>query len=355
MKTKIQKVNFHSIKDSELRDAVKLIQEGEIVAFPTETVYGLGASALNAEAVKKIFEAKGRPADNPLIVHVSSLDMLKKIIKKLDSKIEPLIKEFWPGALTILFEKNELIPDIVTAGLPTVAIRWPSNKIAEKLIQLSNLPIAAPSANSSGKPSPTNAQHVWDDLNGKIPLIIDGGSTDIGVESTVIDVNHNPPLILRPGGITLEQLKPFLPTIRMFQKELDGGLEQKPPTPGLKYRHYAPNAELIVVEGNSKFITNESSKLLDECIKKKQLVGLIHTHPEIHYSEQILNCKECIIQNLGSPFNIEKIAKDLYAILRSLDKIGVKRIVFEGIETTQRGLAVMNRLYKAASRIIKQD
>jgi len=334
---------------------VNLLQEGDIVAFPTETVYGLGANALNAEAVKKIFKAKGRPADNPLIVHISSIEMLKRIVKRLDPKVEKLTKAFWPGALTILFEKNELIPDIVTAGLPTVAIRMPSNPIIGKLIQLSNLPIAAPSANSSGKPSPTTAEHVLDDLDGKIKLIINGGSTDIGVESTVIDVNHKPPLILRPGGVTLEQLRPYLPDIRVFQKDLDGGLDQKPPTPGLKYRHYAPAAEVIVLEGNNEFIASEAGKLISESINTNQSVGLLHTHPEIQYPEEILTNKLLVIESLGSQHESEKLAKELYAILRKFDKMGVKRIIAEGVDITERGLAVMNRLSKAASRIIKQN
>jgi len=246
---KIDKDKLESHLD-DFKYPTQLIHEGQVVAFPTETVYGLGANALDASAVKKIFLTKKRPADNPLIVHVSSEEMLAPLVSEIPDGARVLMKEFWPGPLTILFPTSDRVPPEVTCGQPTVAIRMPVHPIARKLIELSNVPIAAPSANLSGRPSPTSADHVYQDLKDRCACIIDGGECDVGLESTVVDLKRKK--ILRPGGVTLEQLQKFVPGIEVYSQEKDTeGLVSAPPTPGLKYRHYSPQAQVFLIEGTN--------------------------------------------------------------------------------------------------------
>ncbi|MCL1796053.1 MAG: L-threonylcarbamoyladenylate synthase [Clostridia bacterium] len=230
--------------------AARLIASGELVAFPTETVYGLGANALNETAVQKIFDVKGRPADNPLIVHIADRKALEPLVAATDSRAERLMDVFWPGPLTLVFRRAEGVPSIVSAGLRTIAVRLPANPDAQALIRRAGLPIAAPSANPSGRPSPTTARHVYDDLNGRIRLIIDGGPCLYGVESTVVDVTSGTPVILRPGGVTVEMLRAILPDIVVDPSVLEPLREEASAlSPGMKHRHYAPNARIIVVAG----------------------------------------------------------------------------------------------------------
>ncbi len=346
-------LNLLDIDEDLIQSAVKLILNGKVVAFPTETVYGLGANAFDAEAVKKIFEAEQRPPDNPLIVHISSPKMLEECVIEIPEKVKPLLDYFWPGALTILFQKSEKIPDVVTAGLPTVAIRMPSHPIAKALIEKSNVPIAAPSANASGRPSPTTAAHVLHDLNGRIPMIINGGPTYIGVESTVIDVQQDPPMILRPGGITKEQLQEFLPDIEVYEKTKDQGeLEQHPPTPGMKYRHYAPIAEVIVFEGPTKDMLEQISPWIQEKLDANRKVGVIHTQRSIIYPHTFHGDPNFKYYPLGDEDHPEVIARGIFKAMRDLDDQRVDRIIIEGITEKKEGLAVMNRVRKAASQII---
>jgi len=339
---------------TQLNPPAKLLLKGEVVAFPTETVYGLGANAFDANAVKKIFAAKQRPVDNPLIVHVSSIEMLKECILEIPDNIKSLIGKFWPGPLTILFQKSAKIPDEVTAGLPTVAIRMPSHPIAKALIERCGVPIAAPSANASGRPSPTTANHVITDLSGRIPMIIDGGPCQVGVESTVIDIYRNPPMILRPGGITLEQLREDLPTLVVYDKIISKeDLSIHPPTPGMKYRHYAPKAQTILFEGPSDLISPKIIELVQEKLNSDVKVGVIHTRSSIIYPASIHGNRNFKYYPLGSEAHPEIIARGLFKAFRDLDDQKVDFIFIEGIEESAEGLAVMNRARKAATTVIR--
>jgi len=338
---------------TQLNPPAKLIVKGQVVAFPTETVYGLGANAFDANAVKKIFEAKQRPADNPLIVHVSSIEMLKECVVEIPDNVKSLIEHFWPGPLTILFQRSAKIPNEVTAGLPTVAIRMPSHPIAKALIEIAGVPIAAPSANASGRPSPTTANHVINDLSGRIPMIIDGGPSQVGVESTVIDVFRNPPMILRPGGVTLEQLREFIPNIVVYDETVSKeDLTIHPPTPGMKYRHYAPKAQTTLYEGSSELIGPKIIAFIQEKLNANAKVGLIHTRSSIIYPASMHGNRNFKYYPLGSEAHPEIIARGLFKAFRDLDEDKVDFIIMEGIEETAEGLAVMNRARKAASTVI---
>jgi L-threonylcarbamoyladenylate synthase len=354
METQVITVDPQQIDFTVLKPAIDLIKRGEIVAFPTETVYGLGANAFNSSAVEKIFQAKQRPADNPLIVHISSYSMLHKIVLTVSKEVQKLCAKFWPGPLTLLFEKSEIIPPIVTANLSTVAVRMSSHPIALALIERSGVPIAAPSANASGRPSPTTAQHVLHDLQGRIPMIIDGGQSQIGVESTVIDLSQDPPLILRPGGLNLEDLQKILPTIELYSKNHSTqDIEEKPPTPGLKYRHYAPTGKVILFEGNPlnihKSIENYILNLQDSTIK----VGIIQTYLDLTYSTHLITQKSIFLVNIGKLEHPAEIAHNLFKTLRDMDERNIDIILIEGILEDYEGLAIMNRVRKAATKIYK--
>ena len=310
-----------------IEEAGTIIRNGGTVAFPTETVYGLGANALDEEAVKKIFIAKGRPQDNPLIVHVCSKD-ISELVKEVPEIAQRMIDKFWPGPLTIILEKNDIIPNITSANLNTVGIRMPSSEIALKLIELSKRPIAAPSANISGRPSPTEVERCVEDLSGKVNYIIGGESSDIGVESTIIDCTVNPPLVLRPGGITLEMLKEIDSNI-----EIDSALkskpteEFKPKAPGMKYRHYAPKAHLKIIKGKNEKTIEIINEILENYIEKGKDVAILTT------DENLNKFNKGKIISLGSENNLSEIAKNLFETLRKCDDLG---------------LAIMNRLNKAA-------
>ncbi|KAK9720072.1 hypothetical protein K7432_004366 [Basidiobolus ranarum] len=353
--TRCISVNNDCSKDSSsfgLQEAIRLLNEDQVVGIPTETVYGLGGNALSTEAVSKIFAAKNRPPDNPLIVHVSSLDMLRSILpnKLIPKQYMPLLDSFCPGPLTLLFPKSELIPDIVTCGQPTVAIRFPSHPVTLALIEQFGKPLAAPSANTSGKPSPTLAEHVCRDLNGKIPLVLDGGPCEIGVESTVLNGLVTPPVILRPGGVTYEQIRavPGFEHVLVYQRDfIDKQLEEKPATPGMKYRHYSPEAPVILFE-RSKGIEETLHNIKSEIQGFSQKIGILRT------SALPLNISspEIVEHWLGDENHPEQVARELFKGLRDLDRLDVKLIIVEGIREDHEGLAVMNRLRKAASKIV---
>ncbi len=341
MKTELIKVMSKN-KAEVLSKAADLIKKGEVVAFPTETVYGLGANAFNDSAVQKIFIAKGRPSDNPLIVHISDLDQLNNLVEFVPENAKLLMKKYWPGPLTIVMKKSPLVPFSVTAGLDTVAVRMPSNKIALELIKKAGVPLAAPSANSSTKPSPTMAKHVMDDLNGKIPLILDGGNCDIGVESTVIGLAGEKPILFRPGKVTLEELKKVLGEVDSAKPVLNSlsSSSSVPSSPGMKYKHYAPKAELVLVEAvkGNDFSREVATLTLNN---NSNSVGVIS------FTKEIGNENEFFFDK-----NIDLYAKELFSALRELDERGVKKIIVEGVIDTNFGLAIMNRLRKAASKII---
>ena len=324
--------------------AANLIRSGQLVAFPTETVYGLGADATNAEAVLSIFKAKGRPADNPLIVHIYDDSQLEHICTVTD-EARLLMKAFWPGPLTILFNKLPCIPDEVTAGLPTVAVRMPSHPVAAALLRACNLPVAAPSANSSGKPSPTLAAHVMEDMQGKIPLILDGGSCEVGVESTVLDLCHGVPTILRPGGVTQEMLESILHCKIALAGSILRPLrnDEKALSPGMRYKHYAPNAIVTLVSGKEENVLIQLKKLYQEEISsgKKACV--------LCFTEHLNDLKDCSPHDIGSREHMEDIAHRLFSTLRQLDEEGMESVYSEIVPAEGIGLAVMNRLGRAAA------
>lgn len=330
------------LDEKRIKVAAKLIREGKLVAFPTETVYGLGADALNSKAVRGIFEAKGRPADNPLIVHIADFNQVHELAREVPPEVELLAKHFWPGPLTVVLPKRENVPKITTGGLETVAIRMPAHEIALGLIRESNRPIAAPSANISGKPSPTLAEHVVDDFYGTIECIIDGGGTTIGVESTVIDLTTKPPTLLRPGGLPMEEIERIIGKIKIHPA-VRGKEVNLAKAPGMKYKHYAPNAQVVVIEGVREKVKGKIMELLVEYKKQGVKVGVMATGDFYEADAYV---------NLGD--SEEEIARNLFKALRELDRSGVGIILAEGIEEKGLGLAVMNRLRKAAGyKIVK--
>jgi L-threonylcarbamoyladenylate synthase len=329
--------------------ASELLHEGQLVAFPTETVYGLGADATNAEAVLSIFKAKGRPADNPLIVHIYDIAQMDRLCAVPDEAI-PLMEAFWPGPLTMLFNKYPLIPDEVTAGLSTVAVRMPSHPVAAALLRACGLPVAAPSANSSGKPSPTLASHVMEDMHGKIPLILDGGPCEVGVESTVLDLCHGTPTILRPGGITREMLESVLHAPVALAGSILRPLkaDEKALSPGMRYKHYAPKATVTLVEGPDEKVISRLRLLWQQETSsgKKACVLCFSEHMEL--------LQDCSPHDIGSRNRMEDIAHRLFQTLRQLDEEGMESVFSEVVPPEGIGLAVMNRLGRAAAfRTIK--
>ncbi|HDR7795510.1 TPA: threonylcarbamoyl-AMP synthase [Bacillus luti] len=324
----------------QLQEAARLLRENEAIAFPTETVYGLGANAMNDEAIAKIFEAKGRPSDNPLIVHIGTKSQLDGIVTEIPPVAEKLMEHFWPGPLTIILPRKEGISEKVTAGLNTVGVRMPDHPVALALIEEANVPVAAPSANRSGRPSPTLASHVYEDLNEKIAGIVDGGATGVGVESTVIDCTSEVPTILRPGGITKEQLEAVIGTVSLDPALKDE--KEKPKSPGMKYTHYAPKAPLSIVEGSREFIQG----LVDKKKEEGFTVGVLTTeeYQHVYDADVVLSC--------GVRSNLASVATKLYDVLRTFDASEVDVIFSESFPNEGIGNAIMNRLTKAAGHHI---
>ncbi len=342
MDTKIEKITDILQNAEKIQAAAAIIRQGGLVAFPTETVYGLGADALNAAASEKIYAAKGRPSDNPLIVHIAAFADMEKIAKKLPSQARLLSDAFWPGPLTMIVEKNERVPYETTGGMDTVAIRMPSHPTALALIRESGGYIAAPSANTSGKPSPTLAEHVALDLNGRIPMILDGGPVGIGIESTIVDLTESVPMILRPGYITQEMLENVIGEVRMDPGILDADSMQKPKAPGMKYKHYAPKADLVLVDGEEHRVVEKINTLTAEAIALGKKVGVICTDETYGYY------KRGTVVSIGARSNEDAIAQHLYMILREFDDMDVDMIYSESFATPRIGQAIMNRLLKAA-------
>ncbi|QUH29507.1 L-threonylcarbamoyladenylate synthase [Vallitalea guaymasensis] len=350
METIIRRVDINNIDNNIIVEAANILQNGGLVAFPTETVYGIGANSLEIDAVKKIYMAKGRPSDNPLIVHVAGKEDVKKYVTNISMTAEKLMDRFWPGPLTLIFEKKDIIPDNITGGLSTVAIRMPSHKIARSIIEASNLPIAAPSANVSGKPSPTMAKHVINDLSGKVDMIVDGGFSEIGLESTVLDVSGTTPTILRPGGITKEMLEEVIGSVSIDPAIKSSNKNLVPKAPGMKYRHYAPNAELIVFKGKSDKVVSHINELVNIEQQKDKKIGVIATKQ----TEDYYDCKNII--SIGDKNNPEEIASNLFRVLREFDEMNVEIIYCEAFSKKDIGTATMNRLLKAAgNKIINID
>jgi L-threonylcarbamoyladenylate synthase len=334
--------------DKQLEPAAAILRAGGLVAFPTETVYGLGANALDEKAVQAIYRAKGRPSDNPLIVHISETDALQQLVSSIPGVAPALMRAFWPGPLTLVFPKSDRIPPVITAGLDTVAVRMPSHPIALELIRKAGVPVAAPSANSSGRPSPTLAKHVIEDLSGKVDAIIDGGNAMVGLESTVLDITSDPPVILRPGGVTLERLRELLGDVGIDPAIASGHTASTPPrSPGMKYRHYAPKAAMLLVQGGAERVAAEIGKRAALHINEGIAVGILATDETTALYEPFLHIS-CKILSLGSREHPETLASNLFRCLREFDEKGVEVILAEAPESGGIGLAVTNRLMKAS-------
>ena len=329
-----------------ITEAGSILKDGGLVAFPTETVYGLGGNALDEQAAEKIYAAKGRPSDNPLIVHIAEFEALNKIAAEIPEEAKMLADAFWPGPLTMIFQKTDLVPMGTTGGLNTVAVRMPDHPLAQALIRAGGGYVAAPSANTSGRPSPTMASHVEEDLDGKIDMILDGGPVGIGLESTIVDFTEEVPVVLRPGYISLEMLQETLGEVRMDKGLIKPDSKVHPKAPGMKYRHYAPKADLAIVEGPTERVIAEIEKRALAAQENGQTVGIIATdETKSRYSHGI-------IKSIGSREQEETIAHHLYEVLREFDSCNVSAIYSEAFFTPRMGQAIMNRLLKAAGHKI---
>ena len=350
MNTKVEILENDNIDEKIIKEAAEIIRKGGLVAFPTETVYGLGANALDSQAVKKIFLAKGRPQDNPLIVHVADFN-IEEYVEEIPPIAYKMMKSFWPGPITIILKKSNKIPSVTSAGLDTVGIRMPSNKIANLLIKEAKVPIAAPSANISGRPSPTEVERCVEDLFGKVDYILGGTRSEVGVESTVVDCTVYPPCILRPGGITLEMLKEIDQSIYidpLVMKKPEGDI--KPKAPGMKYRHYAPKAPLTIISGDIDKTVKKINQITEEYIHNGKKVGIMATE------ETIDKYKKGFVISLGSRKDINTIGKNLFEVLRNFDDDSVDIILSEAFKEEGFGIAVMNRLKKSSGfNIIELD
>lgn len=342
MKTIIEQINKTHMNRDVIEKAGDILKKGGLVAFPTETVYGLGADALNEEAAQKIYAAKGRPSDNPLIVHIADMEALDRITKEVPEAAQKAAEAFWPGPLTMILKKSREVPKGTTGGLDTVAVRMPDHEITREIIRAGGGYIAAPSANTSGRPSPTEAGHVASDMEGRIDMIIDGGAVEIGVESTILDMTVMPPMILRPGAVTEEMLEELIGEVEVDKTLIDPDSKKAPKAPGMKYRHYAPKAELVVVDGRIEAVVDEINRLAKEKEEAGSKVGIIGTQ------ETVGRYKAGNIKCIGTRTDESTIASHLYGILREFDSDGAEFIYSEAFAAEGIGSAVMNRLLKAA-------
>ena len=348
MNTKLISVSEKEIeeKDALLREAGEILKNGGLVAIPTETVYGLGGDALNKASSKKIYEAKGRPSDNPLIVHVADMESVEKIVTEISGEARKVAAAFWPGPLTMIFPKADIVPYETTGGLDTVAVRMPSHQVARKVITYAGGYVAAPSANTSGKPSPTLAKYVLEDMDGKIDMVIDGGEGDIGLESTILDMTVSPPQILRPGYVTREMLEEVLGRVDEDRTILRNDTGDKPKAPGMKYRHYAPKGELTIISGEEAAVIEYINKNAEAAMAAGKTVGIIGSKEAVgRYVGDSVKC-------VGSKSDELSIGKSLYRILREFDEENIDVIYSESFGREGMGQAIMNRLLKAAGHQI---
>lgn len=348
METKVKILDINNIDYEIIKEAALVIKNGGLVVFPTETVYGLGADATNEKAVNNIFKAKGRPQDNPLIVHVGSFDMIPSLVKEIPPAAKKIMDRFFPGPITVIMEKSDLVPKVTSAGLSTVGIRMPENIIARELIRKAGVPVAAPSANTSGLPSPTEVKRCVEDLDGRVDYILGGGKCDYGLESTVIDCSVYPPVILRPGRVTLEELREIDKSIY-----IDSGLtagNERPKAPGMKYKHYAPKAKVKIIQGSMQKTVEKINEIVQNYRDDKSKVGIMAT------DETKDLYKQGRVISLGSRNDEETIGSNLFETLRTLDDLKVDLILSESFEESGIGIAIMNRLKKSAGfDIIKAD
>ncbi|MCK5130381.1 MAG: threonylcarbamoyl-AMP synthase [Clostridiales bacterium] len=325
-----------------INQAAELIKQGEVIAFPTETVYGLGADCFNVTALKKIYRAKGRPSDNPVIVHVASTEQVHDVANNVSETAKKLMDHFWPGPLTLVFEKKKDVPDIVTGGLKTVAVRIPQHHVAQAIIEQAGVPIAAPSANLSGKPSPTTAQAVLSDMDGKISLIIDSGPCEVGIESTVLDVTGKIPIILRPGMVTYEMLSEVI-----GQVDRKASDDEKAKSPGTKYSHYSPNANLTIIHGPQAAISRHILiKISADAAAGNKSGVMCYDQTKRNYSGSVIS--------LGSQYNLKEVAKNLYEAFRKADEMALTNVYVEALDDKNEGSAIMNRLMHAANNQVEE-
>ena len=348
METQVRRLSYSQIDETMIEEAGRIIRKGGLVAFPTETVYGLGGDALNPESSKKIYAAKGRPSDNPLIVHIADKKDLYRIVREVPEKAKKLMEAFWPGPLTMIFYKNELVPQATTGGLDTVAVRMPSDRIAAAFIRAAGGFVAAPSANVSGRPSTTTAAHVEEDLSGRIEMILDGGQAVIGLESTIVDMSVEPPVILRPGAVTKEMMEAVIGPLEVDKAIIAPDSGVKPKAPGMKYRHYAPRADLAVVEGSTEAVIAAINQLAEEAETEGKRVGIIAT------DETKDRYPKGLVLSLGARKHEEEIAQHLFEVLRDFDETDVDCIYSEAFDEASIGPAIMNRLLKAAGHKVIQ-
>lgn len=346
METRVIEIDHKFMDEEILQEAGNIIKNGGLVAFPTETVYGLGGDALNRESSKKIYAAKGRPSDNPLIIHICNIEDLKPIVEEIPEDVFRLAEAFWPGPLTIIMKKSDLVPTETTGGLNTVAVRMPSHPVALKFIEYAGGYVAAPSANVSGRPSPTKAKYVIEDMTGRIDMILDGDGIDIGLESTIIDMTGEIPEILRPGYITKDMLEKVLGEVRVDQTILDMNCKEPPKAPGMRYRHYAPKGQLTIVEGEAYKTIDKINELTKEAQAKGEKVGIIGTEET---KDKYLGNS---VKSVGKRRDEDSIARTLYTILREFDDEGITVIYSESFSECAMGQAIMNRLLKAAGHNI---
>ncbi len=361
MKTIIKKIDAENMTSADFKEAAELLRAGKLVAFPTETVYGLGGDAFDPTASARIYAAKGRPSDNPLIVHIADIKELEKLCVDVPEEAYLLADKFWPGPLTMIMNKADCIPKETTGGLTTVAIRMPSHPIARRLIQESGLPIAAPSANASGRPSTTKAEHVIEDLAGRIEMIIDGGSSDIGLESTIVDLTCRPVQILRPGYITIEMLKEVIPDIiydkAILKRERNDNIVAR--APGMKYRHYAPKGELVIFEGEPGHVEKAVIEAVGKKLDEGSRVGILASEEFAEVYRKYLNERpdkgaQTVIEVVGSRESEDTIAANLFDCLRRFDAEETPFIFGECFTSDNLGAAIMNRLMKAAGYHIEK-
>lgn len=343
MNTKIIRMDSNNINSKIIAEAGEAIKAGKLVVFPTETVYGLGANACDGDAVEKIFAAKGRPQDNPLIAHIADFENISEIALEVPQAARKLAEKFWPGPMTLIMKKKSVISDITSAGLESIGIRMPSNAIARELIKASGVPIAAPSANISGRPSPTDIERCVEDMNGKADYIIGGEQCTFGLESTVIDCTTNPICILRPGAITLEMIKEvdsnaYIDPAIMKKPEKD----LKPKAPGMKYKHYAPKADVKIIEGDLQKTIEKINEMVQNYISDGKIVGVMATDETMKFYNNVK------VISLGSRKDMYSIGKNLFETLRSFDDNNVDIIISEAFQEKGFGVAIMNRLNKSA-------
>lgn len=346
MDTKVVTVDKEKPDLQVMRMAGEILRKGGLVAFPTETVYGLGGDGLNAGSSKKIYAAKGRPSDNPLIIHIADLESLEKIVKSVPPKAKLLAEKFWPGPLTMIFSKSSRVPYETTGGLESVAVRMPSHPVALAIIREGGGYIAAPSANTSGRPSPTRAEHVCEDLTGKIDMIVDGGAVGIGLESTIVDFTEEVPVILRPGYINQEMIQEVIGPVRMDRGLLITEEKVRPKAPGMKYRHYAPKAQLTIVQGSSSQVTAYINAQCEKAVREGKKPGVIAA------DETVSAYRGAVVKGIGARNDEEEIARNLFAVLREFDEEDTDILFSESFDTPRMGQAIMNRLLKAAGHHI---